>query len=287
MRGVQLAAAVVSIAGLAFTVPAQNQPQSQPQPSPAPANAQPGGPTAPAAQPSNRLTIVERDAQGQFKHLAMPAEERAIQVMDLAPDERQRAEKVIAERAQVLDEIVLKNFALLQRMHDATIAGDAAKARELSGRFLLKLERLTDRGRFEDELRPQLRLDHQEEFTRLITEYRQALLQEGTREARAANQDMKPQQIADREMRRAMAREVQRAYQRTIVGTPVDYDALLPKLGLKPEQESKVRNLATEFTQQHKEPTEDQRRDLLMKVLADLDDAQRLALINAIRGRAG
>lgn len=255
------------------------------------AAAQPGSPTpsapaAPDAAPRQaRSTIVERTADGQLQRLQIPAEERAAQVMDLDANERERVARVLRERADMLDEIVVRNFDLLSQMHAATIAGDAAEARRLSGMYMTKLERLTDRGRFEDEVRPELRLDHQEEFSRLITEYRQALLQQASRESKAEGKDLKPQVLADREMRRAMAREVQRSYERAIVGTPVTYDAVLGGLGLKPEQESKARQLVAEFNQSYGDKaTPEQRRDLLMKVLKELDDEQRLKLVKAVRG---
>lgn len=278
MRCDWMAAVVVSAAGLAAPSMAQN---AAPQP--------PAAATPPAAEPGSQpgaaeLTIVEHTADGQLKRLEIPAEERAVQVMDLEPAERARVEKVLAERALVLDEILLKNFDLLTRMHTATQAGNAEEARTMSGKFLVKLERLTDRGRLEDEIRPELRLDHQQEFTRVITVYRQALLKQAVRESKAEGKEIKPQILADREMRRAMAREIQRSYDRTIVDTPVNYDPLLTGLGLKPEQESKVRNLAAEFGQKHKDQaTPAERRDLLMQILKELELDQRMALIKAIR----
>ncbi|MCC6675749.1 MAG: hypothetical protein IT436_01270 [Phycisphaerales bacterium] len=278
MRRDWMAAVIVSAAGMAAPSVAQDR---APQP---PASAQPpvaGGDSQPEHA---ELTIVEHTADGQLKRLEIPAEERAVQVMDLEPAERGRVEKVLAERALVLDEILLKNFDLLTKMHTAAQAGNAAEARTVSGKFLTKLERLTDRGRLEDEIRPELRLDHQQEFTRLITEYRQALVKQAAREAKAEGKEIQPQVLADREMRRGMAREVQRSYDRTIIDKPVEFDALLPGLGLKPEQESKVRNLAAEFAQSHKDQaTPAQRRDLLMQILQELDLDQRVKLIKAIR----
>lgn len=274
-------AVIVSVCGLAAGALAQNQtPSSLPPPRP------PAG-TAPAPKPvgESDLTIIERTAEGRLKRLEIPAEERAAQVMDLEPAERARVDKVLAERAALLDEILVKNFDLLGKMHAAEQAGNAEESRRVSGLYLAKLDRLLDRGRLEDEIRPELRLDHQAEFTRLITEYRRVLLAEASRESKAEGKEVKPQILADREMRRAMAREFQRSYERAIVGTAVDYDKAMGGLGLKPEQESKVRNIAAEFTQKHKDQaTPAQRRDLVMQVLNELDDGQRQKLIKALRG---
>lgn len=273
MRLEWMAAVIVSVAGLAR---AQEQPAAvQPKETPA---------GQPADRPSAGVSLVEYDAAGKLKRPEVPAEQRAAEIMDLTPEERERVAKIVAEREQVLDEILLKNFNLLTRMHEATQAGNAAEARRISGMYLIKLERLTDRGRFEDEVRPQLRLDHQEEYTRLLVEYRRAILQEIIAAARAEGSDAEPQGLADREMRRGMAREIQRSYDRTIVDRVEGLAQHVAGLGLTPERESAVGAVLADFAREHADGgTSAQKRDLLMRVLKELEYEQRVALIKAIR----
>lgn len=285
MRCEWMAAAVVSVACAAAL--GQVQPEK---PAEAPkSNSNPPAPEAPktdAAQNKPGPTLVKRDAAGNLQRLDIAVEEAAIGVMDLTDAEKERVSKVVAERGATLDEIVLKNLDALTRLHNAIKSGDDKEARLTYVTFAERAERLNDRGKLEDEIKPQLRLDHVEQFTKLVNEYRQALLTDLAREAKAKSKDGKvdPQRLANVEIARAFGYQVRKSYDRT-VGTPVTgFDSAVSKLALRPEQETKVRAIAADFAQKYAgKATPEQKRDAIMQMIVHMEAKERVEFIKLLR----
>lgn len=270
---------LVAVSGLALSIGtafAQNQPAHAPAGNP-PGNKQPSEDPK-ADETSKGKTIIERDADGKLKRIEITPEEAAIQIMDLDPAERERVNKILAERAAILDEIVMKNFNLLGKLHAAVQSGDQEAMSKAYAGFTPKLERLSDRGRLEDEIKPELRMDHAPEFQRLVAEYRQALLQDRIREVKAQGKEPAPQAIVNREMLIATGEQIRRAYNRTVGTKVAEFDSALSKLALKPEQETKIRGLAADFARKYTgKATPEQKRELVMQMLTEMETDQRVA----------
>lgn len=270
---------LVAVSGLALgfgSALAQNQP------APGHNNTQPHEATK-ADETAKGKTLVQRDADNKLKRIDIAPEEAAIQIMDLDPAERERCNKIFVERAAILDEIIMKNFNLLGKLHTALQAGDKEAISKAYSAFTPKLERLSDRGRLEDELKPELRMDHVPEFQRLVAEYRQALIQDGIREVKAEGKEAVPQSIANREMLIATGEQIRRAYDRTVSTKVADFDPILAKLSLKPEQATKIRGLTADFAQKHAgNAAPEQKRELVMQMLKEMEPDQRIAFAKLV-----
>lgn len=266
-------AVMVAGAGLAVTTWAQ--------PVPPPRTELPAAPST--IKPERSL--VKRDEAGKIIRLEIPVEEAAARVMDLTEAERARVDRVLAERGEVFDRMLLNSPDLLQQLHDALRSGDEKQMNRVIAGYTRKTERLTDRGRLEDEIRPELRLDHVDEYNRIVAEYRREVLAEAAREAKAGGKELTAQGMANLEIARAFGRELKRSYMRTVGAEGAPLPEVIGELALKPEQQSKIEEAVQAFKSQPV-PTAEQKQDLALLVMKELDLEQRMRLAKLMRGES-
>ncbi len=242
------------------------------------------GPTV--ATPGARATLVEYDFNGKLKVLDVPAEEAALKLLRLDEATKAKTEKILAERAAVLDKAVIENLELIAQIHSAGQSGDKAEALKLFAEFAKKLEPLKARGKLVDEMKSALPETEREKFAALVKDYNEAAVNDTVNQAKARGETLRGQEAVGRTVLQAVGREIKRSYDRQITSRTADYEALLAGLELRPEQETKIRNMVTDYVQQTKgNPTAEQKRDLFWKIHKELDKDQRRALVRHYRGR--
>lgn len=226
-------------------------------------------------------TLIERDFAGKLKRLDVSAEEGALRLMKLAPVESEKADRIIAERAAIIDRAVIEDLDTVIQIHNAGLNGDKAEAIRLLQEFAKHLEPLKSRGKLMDELAGALDEANRERFRALVQEYRAAALQDTIEQATSRGEKLTRPQAMGREVALAVGLEIKRSYQRQITSKTEDFERLLASLSLKPEQETKVRNAVTDYVQQTKgKPTPEQKRQIFWKIYGELDKTQRRQLVD-------
>lgn len=236
-----------------------------------------------------KRSLVERDYEGKVRRLEIPAEEAAIGLLGLSEMDRAKADEVIRERAATLDKVVIENVDLLLEMQTARASGDMAKVRDVIQRFTAKLEGLRSRGKPVDEIASALPEANREEYRRLVKEYHRAVYDELAQEAKSRGERWRPREIIARQVAQAVGAEVKRSYERQIGSRTQEFEQVLARLDLSPEQEAEIRRMVNQWAQEVKlNPTPTQRREIVEKVLSKLTPTQRRAALREfLAERAG
>ncbi len=231
---------------------------------------------------------MERDFKGKLKRPEVPPEEAALDLLKLAPEDRAKTDAVLAARAQVLDAVVIDNIDLVVKLHNARQSGDRRDQLAVMSEFMKKLQPLNARGRLADEIRGTLSKEQQGRYDAILKEYREAAIEEGTKEARARNEFVTDRGMETRENLASLGLEIKRSYERQISSKAAEFERVVSQLGLRSEQEAKIRALVTSFTQETKgKATAEQKRALFFRIMADLDPDQQQRLMRLYLGREG
>ncbi len=224
---------------------------------------------------SGSRTLVEHAYDGKVRRLEVPPEEAALERLGLDEPTRQAVGRILAERAAIVDRVVIENVPMLLEYRTAAEAGDRAESVRVLGEFLGKLDPLTKRGTLLDELAGVLSVGPRHEFEALVGEYREALREEARREAVERGERFRPRAYGVRENLLTLGQEIRRSYERQVTGRIAEFDKVLAELALEPEREARVRALVTEFGQRTRlNPTEAQRRELFAAILKELTPEQ-------------
>jgi hypothetical protein len=251
--------------------------------------AQPAGPSstgpAPLAGPSvpaeqRATSLVHRDFEGKLQRLETSPEEAALERLSLDEATSERVDKILAERAAILDKVVSGNLELLVEINNAAQSGDKAALLRLAGDVYRQLQPLRDRGTLLAELGRALPADQHRRLQDMVLEYRRALRDDVTAEAAAKGETLKPRQSAGRQALAELGQEIKRSYERQISAGLAELETLLQKLELSPEQDGKVRTLITQHFERTKgKPTPAQKRELFFNLMAVLDGRQKRTLL--------
>lgn len=226
------------------------------------------------------VTLIERDFQGNMRRLDVPAEEAALSKLVLSESEKQGTERILTERAAVLDGIVGGNIELLLRLSTAKEAGNRTELQKVIKELFKALEPLRQRGKLVDELAGELTESNAAELRRLTREYWMHVIDE---EHAKAPKGTRRAEIQTRELLTAVGMEVKRAYETRISGKQEELEQLITELELTPEQEGKVRAIALDFAQKSLlKPTGAQKRELFLRLNKELTPAQRMKLLKHV-----
>lgn len=267
--------------------PARAEPAGQPQTDPAPALAGPR--LAQAEQPAS---LVERDFEGKVKRLDEPADEAAARLLDLSPADRAAVGKIIAQRQAIVDRVVVEHFSTLLKLYNAT---DPEDRRSLFREFMTHMTELRERGRLADELAAILPPEQVQRHRDLVAEYFRAVAQE------AGGEGMRGPDAGDgprarpgagggalrEEMLKQIGIAVRRSYERTFGQRQKDFEDLIARLNLTPEQDAVVRKLAVDSAQKQALEGRDEReqRRVFFRIMQELTPEQRAVLIEHVQGR--
>ena len=268
------------LATLALTLAlALPQPEATPSPTPAPETDALAGPTV---APDAPASLVVRDFDGKLRRLEIPAEEAALELLKLSPEEQAKADVVITARRAQFDGIVGQNLELLLKFKTAKEAGSAQEVQQYLRQMLAKLGPVRDKGRLVDQLGAVLSPEKATELRRLSAEYWKAVIDDETGDSGERAK------VTGRVMLGAIGLEIKRAYETRIGGQLAEVDDLIVRLGLTAEQESRVRAVVLEYGQQTLgKPTEAQKAKLFTDLNTILTKEQRGVFLREIYATKG
>jgi hypothetical protein len=225
-------------------------------------------------------TLVKRDFNGEVVPLEVSPEEAALALLDMSREERAAAQRVINERAAVMDEAMGGNIPLLLKVQglSAALASDRVRIiREVSA----AMRPLRERGTLQDELSRVLSPVHAAEVKRLCGEYEEALIAQRVAQASEQGTRMNRTQAQATERLYAVGHEVRRSYERVTSERSARLEELIDSLNLKGDQEERIRRILMDgFQESLGKPTAAQKRERFVKVLSVLDDRQRRELMS-------
>ncbi len=233
--------------------------------------------------PDRDPTLVEIDYAGRVRRLEQSPEEGALKMLALDSATRAATDRILTERARILDDLVISNIDLLTKLGTASAAEDKKAQFALILELYMKMEPLRERGTLRGEIEGVLEDPAKERFARLVDGYWDAIVREqqgakdGKPEARFA--------ILAREKLQLFGEEVGRSFYRQLDPErgEREFEAFLGSIGLRPEQEQKIRRMAEEFIVAAKfRPTERQEQMFFLRILSMLDEEQRERLIRKV-----
>lgn len=238
--------------------------------------------------PDRPKSLVERDFAGKLKRLEVDPAQAALPLLDLNAEEKAATEKILNERAAIMDTIVTDNLREVVEMSQAFAARDAAAGLRLAGELFRKSGALVDRGRLVDELAGVLTEANAAELHRLTNEYLRAAIEESAQQNGVNGRPRGRQGAVAYERLAGWGNEIRLAFERTIVARGRELEDLLKQLGATPEQESKIRAVIEEtYVATFGKPTKAQQTAGFIKIFGLLNDDQRAQLRKRLADQPG
>lgn len=228
-------------------------------------------------------TIIRRDASGKIvRHDRDPALE-ALELLKLSGPAAARAEAVVVKRYAALDRFVQDNLLLIAELGQANQSGDKASTRRLIAQVYQRARPFFARGSIADELKPVLDdADHQR-LVRLVQEYRDACIAERMQGVNDEGRKYSTLEASMTEQLLVLGLEVRRSFERSVEQGGREFDALIKRLQLSPEQEGKIRQRVQDvYLGAQGKPTRLQVARAFLQSYQELDQTQRAELIKAI-----
>jgi hypothetical protein len=225
------------------------------------------------SEAARATSLVQRDYEGRVRRLEVPPEEAALALLALDDASREATQRVLAERAAILDRLVLDNLPLLIRLRSAGAAGDRRAQAAIAAELFVKAEPLRARGSLRDQLAAALPEAQRPRFHALVDEYWDAVVAErralGDRQGRLGILAGERLRVLGEEVARSFARQLDRRGEE-------EFERLLASLELRPDQEARVRRTAEEFIVGSKfRPSPGQQAMFVARVMSMLDERQR------------
>jgi hypothetical protein len=230
-------------------------------------------------------SLVQRDFSGKVRRLELNPDEAAIDLLTLDRETRAKVNTILSERAAILDRAVIENLDLLVKAQSTT---DRKGKLELAREFQDKTKDLTARGRLRDEVVKVLSKEQEERYRESISGYWEAMLADARQQGSDKKEGFNLNEVAAREMLMVVGFEIRRSYERQIGSKTKELEALLQKLGLTEEKESRLRNMFTEFFEKYRTTaTPKIRLDFFNRVMNQLDMDQKRIVITELLGTTG
>ncbi len=235
-------------------------------------------------------TLVERDFEGKLRRLEVSPALAALELLSLSDEERKATQQIIDERNMLMDELVQDHLKEISQLAGAFQSGDRAAGMKLLKPLIEGSAELRARGKLVDELAGVLSESNAKELQRLTTEYTRALVSERMKDGNPQQPGKKLSRLeaGGFEYLAGFGQEIKRSYERVFALQAKDFDDLLAKLSLTPEQESKIRGMVTDLVQKtYGKSTQAQQTKVFIDVYAVLDEDQRKVLLEEVRKRQG
>lgn len=241
------------------------------------------GPSATPSRPADaKPTLVRRDFNGKVERLERTPEESAADLLGLDEATRKKITDLMGHRAMILDDFVAKNLDLLTKFGQAAAAGNKSDLLSLLRETFDKLSDLRRGGPLEAQIAALLTPEQAKAFKAFIAEYYEALVAE--RQASPDEGEMSPDgkrtppnrlAIMIDEHLKAFGKEIERAFFRSLYSGELLFQKIDEAVTLRPEQKARIRGWCAEFAEKGgQNPTEEQKRDLFLRILSALDAKQ-------------
>lgn len=246
---------------------------------------QPPALAGPKVQTAERpRSLVERDFAGRLKRLEVDPAQAALALLDLSAEEKAAADRILNERALIMDGVVTENLRQVVEMAQAFQARDTVAGLALAADLYKKAGAFVERGRLVDELAAVLSEDHASELRRLTQDYWRAAIDESAQEPGPNGRPRGRMGALTHERLVALGNEVRLSFERTVAARGRELEDLLKTLNVTPEQESKIRGVIEEtYVATFGKPTKAQQALGFVKIYAVLNDEQRRELARLIR----
>jgi hypothetical protein len=241
------------------------------------------GPTLTKHVERPERSIVERDFNGKLKKLEDNPALVALRRLELTPEERVAAGKVVGDRAAAIDAIVRDNLRLLIEFGLAKQAGDSEDTNRMQAQVMEKASPFLKRGPLIAELRPALSKEKFAELKRMVDEYNKMAAQDRMGDPMTGpKKDNKLGAMLAQGAEGFLA-EARASYQRVVEAGGKDFENLIKLLELTPQQESKVRQIVMDmFQKTYGKLTKGQQIKVFLDIYAELDAGQRHRLAEHI-----
>lgn len=234
-------------------------------------------------------TIVRFDFNGGLRRLDKSPEEAALNALNLDSVTRDATDDILSERFTALDDAVRDNLDLLVELNAARQAGNKPEAASRVQQLIERLESIRTSarswGRLRDRLGIVLTESDRRDFHRMVDEYWRAVVRDEMQQAQARKEKMTLAQAYVRVRLNATGLELRRAFERQFKSREKQFDVLLASLNLTPAQDAKIRKQVQDLLERTKgKPNSRESYDLTIKLLPDLDAAQRQTLARTLLG---
>lgn len=244
------------------------------------------GPRVPGGGP--RVEVGEGRFGGELSLGTTRPEVAALDALGLSAAARARAERVLAERAAVVDRAVVEHVEDLTLVEGALATRDLATLWRVYSSFHAALEPLRARGPLADELAAALPEDARVAYVRVLGEYEAALVARERSTAEASGQRFSLIGLQIKRHFHALQVEIEASAQRTIERGAGIFELFAVQAGLSDEGREIVRRgMMGLMGPDGGAPSELQLGIALQEVMVELGDEDRAKLVAAIREQNG
>lgn len=240
-----------------------------------------------AAQPASRPrpTIVHRDFAGGVTPTPLSPEAAALEALALPPADRAAADAVLVRRARIIEDLVASRLEQFTKLATASATQNGADIATQLGTMIGHAAAITAPGPLREQIDRVLPENGpaRAEFARILDEYWSAVYQSRAEAAPKDNPPGRAGVIAQVRLE-ALGREVEAAFNRMLASGTLTKVYLTKDLGLSPEQDARVAQLAEEYARLGETPSKAQETAFFLRLLSLLTPEQQTKLIAKVRG---
>jgi hypothetical protein len=262
------------------------QPETKPAPAPA---AQPDPMSGPKVEPKpGEPTLIKHDFNGHLMPTAIPPEEAALDLIGLDAGEKEAVNAILSQRAAVLDNIVSENLPLLLKLQGVRKGDNQTEQMQAIKDLYKAFAPLRDMGSLRQQVILVIGADKATKYNQLLNEYWQSIMQEAIETEKIRGKTPTESEVKGKWTLLVAGQEIHRSYDRQIAAKSEQLNDLLAKLNATPEQDAKIRALTSDYFQKTLgKPTAAQRRELFRGILKELNEDQRMVLLQELYAEHG
>lgn len=229
------------------------------------------------------LTLVRREFDGRLMRIESEPVAAAIAIMELSPADRQRADKVLLDRAVAIDRLLQDNMRLVLELQNAFQPGDDGDGQRALASLYEQAKPIFLKGQLVDLVAAQLPADQARELKRIVDDYRQAGIQD--RMTRGEQKDRFGAFLAENFTN--FQKELEASGKRVFEGGDKDFAELSKKLDLTTEQEAKIQNMYLDMVAKSKgKPSKNDGLKVILQAMQLLSPEQKQKLREIIAQEA-
>lgn len=262
-------------------IPAALAQTQTPQPTTAPPSPALSGP--PVAQAPVRVSLVERDFNGNVRRPETTPEEAALSLLNLPGNAKDKAGEILQRRAAVIDRFVAENLDLLNKL--GTSSGNKLEQFGLGMEAFQKLEKLWSGGPLWEQIKAALPDEPGKKFDALMREYWDALAEEGKKVPSDEGKKRGRFEVVTAERFQIFAKEIERSFTRQAESGMLFVTYLTADLNLTDSQKQRIRQMSLEFARKYgTKPAEEDLKFLYLDVVSILSPEQREKFMKKVQG---
>lgn len=227
-------------------------------------------------------TLVDRDFMGELRHPDPTAVEAAVKLLTLTPEETQRVDKILADRALALDRFVEQHLDLIIRFGNAESSTDGKQKFLLAVEAFQTLAPLRERGPLDQQLKDAMSPGNAKAFDRLLREYWNALADDDKKLPKPKG---RLGVIADAKLK-DLGKEIESAFHRAEKGGGILYGYLFQGMTLGDDQRKRLHELCATYSQGGLDNKDKQEQGtFFLAVVQILDQDQRKVFVKRLQGK--